>query len=147
MKARSWNVRLSEEIRENKDGVFVTLTFNEESINELTNYISSKYKGKRFNIKENEIATLAVRRFLERWRKKHKKSVKHWLITELGHEGTKRIHLHGIIFTKNKEDIAKIWGYGYVFLGTWVNEQTINYIIKYVTKTDPDNKYYTPRIS
>ena len=34
--------------------------------------------------KDNNIATLSVRRFLERWRKEFKRSVRHWLITELG---------------------------------------------------------------
>ena len=42
---------------------------------------------------EDGIATLAVRRFLERWRKKYKKSVKHWFVTELGGKFTERIHL------------------------------------------------------
>ena len=40
---------------------FVTMTFSEDSIMELTPDIEY--------IIENEIATIAVRRFLERWRK------------------------------------------------------------------------------
>ena len=38
---------------------------------------------------------------LERVRKLTGKSVKHWFITELGHEKTERLHLHGIV-----------WGWG-----------------------------------
>ena len=84
---------------------------------------------------------MAVRRFLERWRKKYKKSVKHWLVTELGHQGTERIHLHGIIFTKEtSETIQNIWKYGNIWVGTFVNTKTINYIIKYITKIDEDHK-------
>ena len=63
---------------------------------------------------DNKAAAYAVRHWLERVRKKTKKSVKHWLITELGHKGTERIHLHGIIWTKDSELIKK-WGYGYVW--------------------------------
>jgi hypothetical protein len=94
-KSREWNVRLQEEIRQNRIGKFVTLTFSNESIKELANEI----KGLNGYNLDNEIATLATRRFLERWRKKYKKSVKHWLVTELGGNGTENIHLHGIIWT------------------------------------------------
>ena len=80
-KKREWQIRMNEEIKHDRTGKVITLT--------------------SYGI-ENQIATLATRRFLERWRKKYKKSVKHWLITELGHEGTENIHLHGIIWT-NKD--------------------------------------------
>ena len=42
--------------------------------------------------------TKAIRLCLERIRKHTGKSVKHWFITELGHNGTERIHLHGIVW-------------------------------------------------
>jgi len=74
-KSREWQVRLQEEIRHNNKGKFVTLTFSNESIKELAKEI--KLEGYEL---DNEIATLATRRFLERWRKKYKKSVKHWLV-------------------------------------------------------------------
>ncbi|NDV94341.1 hypothetical protein D0T84_05335 [Dysgonomonas sp. 521] len=139
-KARDWQIRMSEEIKTDGTGKFVTLTFSEESLEELRQSIEGD------TIEENDIATLAVRRFLERWRKKHKKSVKHWLVTELGHNGTERIHLHGIIFTDKKEDIELIWQYGYVWVGDYVNERTINYIIKYVHKADGDHPEYKPKV-
>ena len=73
--------------------------------------------------------------------KKVQKSVKHWLVTELGHQGTERIHLHGIIFTKEtSETIQNIWKYGNIWVGTFVNTKTINYIMKYITKVDEDHK-------
>jgi hypothetical protein len=147
-KARNWQVRLQEEIRHNKKGKFVTLTFSNESIKELAQEI----KGIKGYDLDNEIATLAVRRFLERWRKKYKKSVRHWLVTELGGNGTENIHLHGIIWTnENAETINKIWKYGFTWVGDknnggYVNEQTINYIVKYVNKTDEKHKEYNSKI-
>ena len=90
---------------------------------------------------------ISVRRFLERWRKKYKKSVKHWFVTELGHTGTERIHIHGILWTQeNNTSIKKIWKNGFTYTGKYVNEKTINYISKYVTKTDTQHKWFTGKI-
>lgn len=152
-KSREWQVRLQEEIRHDKKGIFVTLTFNTESIIKLRKEI----KGLNGYDAENAMVTLAVRRFLERWRKKYKKSVKHWLITELGHGKTEHIHIHGIIWTdKGGAEIEKIWGYGYTWDSQrgkdkdgnngYVNERTINYITKYVNKVEQTHKYYKPKI-
>lgn len=137
-KAREWQVRLGEELKIWRYKYFVTLTFSPEQLEKLC-----KEKSGYTNV--NYVARDAVRRFLERWRKKYKKSVKHWLITELGHEGTERIHLHGIIFTNfqiTNEEIAKIWQYGNTYTGNYCNEKTVNYIVKYVTKIDIDHKGY-----
>lgn len=80
-------------IESTKNSYFITLTFAPDELNKLC---------KENNCKEsNAIATIAVRKFLERWRKEHRKSLKHWLITELGQENTERIHLHGVIFPEN----------------------------------------------
>ncbi len=137
-KAREWKIRLCEEIKKNKQiPLFVTLTFSEEAINSLI-YETGKPGA-------NDIATTAMRRFNERWRKRYKKAIKHWCVSELGHNGTERVHLHGIIWVdtqEQKESISEIWKYGYVYIGKYVNFQTINYIVKYVTKIDIDHKGY-----
>lgn len=151
-KAREWQIRMSEEIKENRNGKFVTLTFSNESLEELTDIVNERKVKEKIEknetyIIENEVATIAVRRFLERWRKKYKKSVRHWLVTELGHEGTERIHMHGIIFTdESKETIEQLWKYGMVWVGEYVNAKTINYIIKYISKIDTKNKGYKPKV-
>lgn len=141
-KARSWKIRLYEEIKEHKNGKFVTLTFTEQSLFE----IGKKVTGKDIYDKDNNIATYAVRHFLENWRYKYKKSPRHWLITELGQTNTERIHLHGIIFTNKVEEIKKLWRYGNVWIGQYVNQKTINYITKYLTKTDLKHKEYRPKV-
>ena len=95
---------MNEEIKHDRTGKFITLTFSNEELDKQIQETGIQ--------ESNAVATIAVRRFLERWRKKYKKSVKHFLITELGHSGTERIHLHGILFTNEKtETIQEIWKY------------------------------------
>lgn len=137
-KAQQWRVRLLEEIKIQKYKYFVTLTFAPEELKKLNEELKTTDAV-------NAIATLAIRRFLERYRKKYKVSCKHWLITELGHEESERIHLHGILFPQQEmtiEELNALWKYGRTDIGKYCNEQTINYIVKYVTKIDADHKTY-----
>lgn len=161
-KARAWSIRLQEEIKTDRTGKFVTLTFSNESIYNIINGLDTagERTGKTEPIKgldgyelDNEIAKIAVRRFLERWRRKYGKSIKHWLITELGqekkkgmHQGTENIHLHGIIFTDKPEAIRERWQYGFVYIGDYVSNRTINYCVKYYTKTDLLHREYQAKI-
>lgn len=142
-KKREWLVRLQEEIKENNNCKFVTLTFRDEELDKLQEEIDTS----DYYIKSNESATLAVRRFLERWRKKYKKSVRHWLVTELGQNNSERVHLHGILWTDVDNDtIQELWKYGNIWVGTYVNARTINYIVKYIHKQDIEHKNYKPKI-
>lgn len=138
-KAREWKVRIQEECRHDKRGIFVTLTFNEEKLENAIKQAESN--------EANTVATKAIRMFLERWRKKYKESVKHWLIPELGHKGTERLHLHGILWTeKTKEEIEKRWQNGYIVTGYSMGDRCINYITKYITKNDIDRKEWVGKI-
>lgn len=138
--AREWQVRLLEDIRTNTNGKFITLTLSDKSYKELYEYGGNYLEG--YDL-DNQIITNATRLFLERWRKTHKKSLRHWFVSELGHEGTENIHLHGIVWTNETYDkIESHWKYGYIWRGQWVNEQTVNYCIKYVHKIDADHPNY-----
>lgn len=129
-KQREWRVRLEEELRSNV-GYFTTLTIDPESIKKLEADTGLKWKEN-----PNEIATKALRLFLERARKDTKKSIRHWCVTELGEEGD-RIHLHGIFFgQKSAELVRKHWKYGFVFIGGFCNSRSINYMTKYMLKVD-----------
>lgn len=140
-KARNWCVRLNEEIKLYRYKYFVTLTFAPDALNKLC---------KQYNMNEcNAVATKAVRLMLERYRKSEKKPLRHWFITEMGHENTERIHLHGIIFRDTPlctDELEKLWSYGKIDIGQYCNERTINYIVKYITKLDSDHKGYVPTI-
>jgi hypothetical protein len=143
MKSREWQVRLHEEIRERKNGKFVTLTYSEEELNKLDEEIDKELTG--YN-RDNAIATLSVRRFTERWRKHNKKTIRHWLVTELGGTRTERLHIHGIVWTDKINEVEEVWKYGKMWVGEYVNAKTINYIIKYVTKIDDKHKEYKSKI-
>ena len=121
---------------------FVTLTYkNEEYAKLIKECIKEGYD------KDNELASISIRRFLERWRKEHKKSIKHWFITEIGGGRYEHLHIHGLVWTdKDKKDIEKHWRYGMVWIGDYVNEKTINYITKYLHKIDNKHKTYKPII-
>lgn len=147
-KSNEWKIRLLEDIKHNRNGKFVTLTFSDESIAELSKIAREEDKTLKGYDLDNRITSIAVRRFTERWRKENKKAVRHWLITEIGHNGTKNIHLHGIIWTDNCEKIERHWKYGFADTGekNYVNDRTIGYITKYVTKVDFENKEYQQKI-
>lgn len=138
-KQRQWLVRMSEELRQEPNAYFITLTIDDKSYSELSN---------TYNITDNnEIATKAIRLCLERVRKLTGKSVKHWFITELGHEKTERLHLHGIVWgLGNGEKMTNSWKYGITFTGYFVNEKTIQYITKYMTKIDEQHKDFIGKI-
>lgn len=137
-KAREWKVRIAEQLKETPQAIFFTGTFTDERIETL----SKKYDIPKENV--NELATKEVRLFMERLRKYNNgKSIKHWIVTEKGHKSTRRIHIHGIFWHENKQQLSWLlkqqWIAGYSYQGTYVNMKTVNYIVKYMTKTDLDN--------
>ena len=151
-RSAEWKSRLLEEVKHQKEkGNFVTFTFSNESYKELIELAKKQNEGIKGYDLDNQVATLAIHKWRERWRKHNKKSPRHWFITELGHGETEHLHLHGLVWTDKAEEIDKRWGYGWCTLGdgkgrNYVNDQTIGYITKYITKLDPQHKYYKPKI-
>lgn len=161
-RAGEWKGRLLEEVRLNETkGNFVTLTFSNEGWTELVECVlkeNGKLKGYEL---DNAVATEAVKKWRERWRKHNGKSPRHWFITELGHGQTEHLHMHGVVWTEDTAEIEKRWrfkqvgkdkwSYGWVTIGdgkkrNYVNEATIGYITKYITKLDVEHKYYKPKV-
>jgi hypothetical protein len=139
--ARNWRTRLLEEVRQNKNGIMVSLTFSDESIMKLSR--DKRVKELKGYEKDNKVAKLATRLFLENWRSKYGRSLRHWLVSELGSGKTEHLHLHGIIWTnENFEEIRKKWKYGFVWRGDYVNESTASYITKYLFKKDKLHENY-----
>ena len=132
-------MRNFEQLRETPTAIFFTGTVSPERYD----YIKEKYNLKT----DNEIITKIHRLLLERIRKKTGKSMKHWCVTEKGHTNTRRINLHGIFYATNGMTQFKLinilrnnWIDGCCYNGKYCNEKTINYVSKYMTKRDEDNK-------
>ena len=113
-------------------------------------YICKRYGFKNDGSQDNEIITKIQRLFLERIRKEKGYSIKHWCVTEKGHTNTRRVHIHGLYYATHGEtkwQLTKLlyenWIDGYKYYGSYVNEKTINYVSKYMTKKDEDNPDYT----
>ena len=112
----------------------------------------SKIKKQYEVEEENDIATKANRLFLERLRKKYGIKLTHWCITELGSKKG-RIHIHGIFFIKENQDIKYIkdkikreWNFGWNYLGYVDQGKTINYITKYMLKENENFKEFKPKV-
>lgn len=141
-KANQWKSRLNYEIKKGLlTPFFVTLTFSTESLRELL--LNTDVKGYD---KDYHVCTLGVKRFKNRYRDKNKNKFKYWLVTEIGGKRYEHIHLHGIIWGLTPQEINDYWKYGYTFIGNAVNEKTVNYIVKYIFKTDEKHKNFTPKI-
>ena len=64
--------------------------------------------------------------------------------------------MHGLLFTDEKLEFSepdenqfrtwKYWKYGHIYVGDYVNNRTINYISKYITKIDTDHKGFVGQI-
>lgn len=144
-KAREWQARLQEEIRHNRRCYFITLTFSTESLNEIVNNNAKLQELDGYDL-DNGITVKALELFLDRWRKRHKQSLKHWLVTELGHGDTEHIHMHGLLWTEHITTLEEIWGYGKTHIGSYLNARTVNYIIKYVSKADHVHLNYKQQV-
>ena len=144
-KRREWRIRNYEQLKETPRAVFFTGTVSPQRYEHICN----KYGYKNDGSQDNEIITKIHRLSLERIRKQTGKSVKHWCVTEKGHTNTRRIHLHGLFYAREgqtKWQLTKLlyenWIDGYKYYGRYVNEKTINYVSKYMTKKDEDNPNY-----
>jgi len=133
----NWKIRLTEELKSNKECLFITLTFSPESLIRLL---------KDYGLKNecSAVAGKAIRLFLERYRKKYKHSLKHWFVTELGDNHSERLHIHGLIWNvEEKEKLEEIWSYGNVKVDKRpVTEKTIGYCAKYILKIDKKHKNF-----
>ena len=158
-KKMSWQIRLQEHNNYMQEigykGYFVTLTFSEQSLLRLSHISHSS--------DALIICTTAIRLFRDRFRKSaisDLSELHYFLIPELGHQNTQRLHLHGIIWLNNQlpeiytdryvmprskgSTLSQIWLYGNIYFGHNVSNRAINYITKYITKKDNDHPDFNP---
>lgn len=133
-RVRDWWIRIEWENKTNPiRAKGVTFSFSEEALDKLGDKDA------------NEVCSKAIRLFTKRWVKKYGKSLRYWLITELGHENTERVHMHGLVWTEHYEDIENVWGYGNVKVEP-MNDKTIPYLTKYALKPDKEHDGFIGKI-
>lgn len=145
---RSWVARIECEREFNPlPAQFVTLTFDEESLCNLTKQaekirITQIQKGIEPAHIYNIVAKRAMRLFLKRWVKEFGKTLRHFATTELGEEKG-RIHIHLITWTKHFAEIPEIWKYGRVNEKKLKHRKGIRYVVKYIKKqSEIDSDFY-----
>ena len=125
-KGNAWSLRLQLEYNyltpsQKSNSYFVTLTLSDHYI--------------------NEDKSLLIRRFLERVRKHHGVSVRHWIISEYG-ERTNRFHYHGLFFDIpfHRTNLLKLWQYGHIVIKS-ITPRRITYITQYVNKNLKNSRF------
>lgn len=168
-RGKEWRTRLQHELMYGnfRTVYFVTLTFSPQwyekfEIELPTRVGISKRKA------NNDGISRAIRLFLERYRKKFGRSLRHFFVTERG-DKKGRIHLHGLIFdprlaldierSKYKgrtidkpydllafnQRFSEIWSYGYTYVEP-ISCKTVNYVTKYIVKYYDYDKEFIPKV-
>lgn len=134
-KAKEWTIRCEWELKTlNEKAYGVTLTFADE------------YLDGNEDVDPNEFCQRAVRLFIKRWVKKYHKSIRYWLIPEIGQNNTERVHMHGLMWTNEPPiEINNIWKYGNTEIKT-ATLDAIPYALKYFLKPDKKHKNFKGKI-
>lgn len=119
-----WSFRLVEEGKRSLSALFITLTYNTDSVPITNNGF--------MNLDKTDI-----QKFMKRLRKLSNQKLKYYVC---GEYGTKRMrpHYHIILFNADKEKVELAWSLdkkplGQIYIGD-VNESSIGYTLKYMTK-------------
>ena len=78
--------------------------------------------------------------------KKNKKIIKTLVCNRTRGREWKNTSTRNILRRKRSSIIIEKWKYGYVFIGTFVNERTVNYITKYMLKDDINNREFSGKV-
>lgn len=130
--ANDWRVRLTKELElgNHRSCWFITLTVDGP------NYHSFVSNTSRF-----------IRLFLERYRARYKRSLRHWFVTELGDDNG-RLHIHGFVFDCrcSIREFTKLWGYGITNVQINPDLDVIGYLIKYMLKPCKYDESFYPSV-
>lgn len=137
-KMMEWSIRGKHELIEQKEAVYITLTYNYKNLRRTAKKPENKY---------DQLGTLHqedVQKFIKRLRRKFEGiKVRYFYVGEYG-EKKWRPHYHMVIFgihplSITKEEYIELWGKGNVDVSEQsVTENAIQYIVGYVTKKIPN---------
>ncbi|WGL31351.1 replication initiator protein [Dipodfec virus UOA04_Rod_967] len=154
--AQEWRVRLDEEMSVSLNAVFVTLTYNDDS---LPFSVGTDFDGNSVYLPC--VSKTDIQRFLKRLRwyydeKYAYKGLRYFIVSEYG-PTTFRPHYHGVLFNlpdfnphsqKSLVEVSKLiaekWDHGFVKVDI-VNPERIGYVTKYIcSKTNLPSGYVPP---
>lgn len=125
-RSNAWIFRLQAQEKHHAISVFATLTYSNESMNEVG---SGRITSKGFQTLVKQDFQL----FMKRLRKNTQRNdIKYYAAGEYGTDSN-RPHFHAIIYDATPEEIDKAWGLGHVVCGT-VTGSSIAYTTKYICK-------------
>lgn len=138
-----WSFRLMQQNKIAKSAVFLTLTYDTSKVpltpkgfmtlSETTYTIKVKPNGK-IQKKQN---SSHLQQFFKRLRKAQfgnkQGDIKYYACGEYGSKYN-RPHYHVILFNAKLELIQDAWEYGYIHYGMDVNEASVGYTLKYMSK-------------
>lgn len=106
---------------------FITLTYNDENINE--NY---------------ELVKSDLQKYFKRLRQKSSNKIKYYAVGEYGTK-TKRPHYHAIVFNSNPDNLHEAWRINGINLGFVsidnVTQASIHYVTGYIMSKEEFDKY------
>lgn len=152
-RVRDWKVRLSEEIKDWENASFVTFTFDTPSLKKINRKLNKLGDVTEGYERDNAIAAYAMNHWRDLYRKKNK-GVRYWFVTEISDKNSEHLHLHGLV-NDTQEEIEKSWLYGKCQVGkkdmygrviNYVNQKSVNYIVKYFMKNNVKHKTYIQKV-
>ena len=126
---REWSIRLQEEFKVTKMGLFITLTYRDDELHYLENSDYPTLWYRDFQL------------FMKRLRKQMVKlhfigTIRYFCVGEYGAEKG-RPHYHVILFgipASMSYVVRKCWKLGWIYIGYRFDERCCNYVSKYVFK-------------
>lgn len=142
-----WSFRLMQQNKIANSAIFLTLTYDTAKVpispkgymtlSETTYYYDKATKGKRKGQTIRRQISSHLQQFFKRLRKAHSGSgysdIKYYACGEYGSKFN-RPHYHVILFNAKLELIQDAWQYGYIHYGMDVNEASVGYTLKYMSK-------------
>jgi hypothetical protein len=139
-----WAFRLNKQSEQSNSAHFVTLTYNDDYLNNTEDIIydtegNIKEVKKRY-ITKNGLQTLVkadVQNFFKRLRKLTKQKISYYAVGEYGDIG-ERPHYHIILFNANPKIVENAWKLNDITLGNVhfgdVGDASVGYTLKYISK-------------
>lgn len=135
-----WTFRLLEQDRVSTNSLFVTLTYDDQSIPLLDCQSGEIIYGIQ-NLKEDStevyqtLDKASIQKYIKRIRKENKmENMKYYFVGEYGTQ-TERPHYHAIIFNVEPHLIKKKWNIGISQIDN-VSQSSIHYVTKYIMHND-----------